>query len=114
MSAWAVRKVDRKAALWLQRKMPLLLKRGKIQHLKDTPIIPSAFTTWFSFASSPQDFDYWANIAVACGFWVPRYTCASCGKDVYAVDEDFSLCYMCDIKYTKGNVSFAARRRIDA
>jgi hypothetical protein len=54
-----VAKIDRKAAIFMQRRLPLLRVR-KLIVLKTLP--SNSLNSCFLFAKTPQGFNYWNNI----------------------------------------------------
>lgn len=64
-----VKKINRQAALFMKRRIPLLVARGIVthsfpeeRHLKKLILKNNLFDT-FSFISTPQGFNYWNNIS---------------------------------------------------
>ena len=63
-----VKKINRQAALFMKRRIPLLVARGIVQHiisderhLKRLVLRDKLFDT-FSFSTTPQGFNYWHDI----------------------------------------------------
>lgn len=54
-----VKKVNRQAALFMQRQIPLELRRGKIRKI----ILSDNLTFCFVFSETVQGFKYWNDIA---------------------------------------------------
>lgn len=70
-----VAKIDRKAALFMARKVPLLVARGKLtsaftdeKHLNRLLQYDDLVDT-FTFKETPQGFEYWDKIATELGEW---------------------------------------------
>ena len=59
-----IAKIDRKAALWLMRKAPLLNKRGKFPSGFGPSSVLECVIVW---GQTPQDHDYWSKIALQLG-----------------------------------------------
>jgi len=64
-----VKKINRQAALFMVKKVPLLVQRGKLhstwddeKDLRRLPLRDSLPST-FDFAETPQDFPYWDKIS---------------------------------------------------